>query len=97
MNLKNLKKVPDNAILVSADVVGLYHSIPHTEGLEILKEQLDNSEEKSLPTKDLVKMAEYTLKNNYFGFNSNVKHQMPGTAIDTRVAPPYACTYMDYM
>ena len=32
--LKNLKKVPDNAILVTADVVGLYPSIPHNEGRE---------------------------------------------------------------
>ena len=40
--LKNLKKVPHNAILVTADVVGLYPRIPHNEGLEVLKKQLDN-------------------------------------------------------
>ena len=34
--LKNLKKVPDNAKLVTADTVGLYPSIPHNEGLEVL-------------------------------------------------------------
>ena len=33
---KNLKKVPDNTMLVTADVVGLYPSIPHNEGLEVL-------------------------------------------------------------
>ena len=69
--LKNLKKVPDNAILVTADVVGLYPSIPHNEGLEVLKKQLDNFYEKSIPTEDLVKMAELVLKNNYFEFDSN--------------------------
>ena len=63
--LKNLKKVPDNAILVTADVVGLYPSIPHNEGLEVLKKQLDNFYEKSIPTEDLVKMAEFVLKNNF--------------------------------
>ena len=62
--LKNLKKVPNNAI--TADVVGLYPSIPHNEGLEVLKKQLDNFYEKSIPTEDLVKMAEFVLKNNYF-------------------------------
>ena len=91
--LKNLKKVPDNAILVTADVVGLYPSIPHNEGLEVLKKQLDNFYEKSIPTEDLVKMAEFVLKNNYFEFNSNVKHQISGTAIGTKFAPPYACIY----
>ena len=35
--LENLKKVPDNAILFTANVVGLYPSIPHNEGLEVLK------------------------------------------------------------
>ena len=59
------------AILVTADVVGLYPSIPHNEGLEVLKKQLDNFYEKSIPTEDLVKMAEFVLKNNCFEFNSN--------------------------
>ena len=36
LKLKNLKKVPDNAILVTADVIGLYPSIQHKEDLEIL-------------------------------------------------------------
>ena len=53
------------AILVTADVVGLYPSIPHNEGLEVLKKQLDNFYEKSIPTEDLVKMAEFVLKNNF--------------------------------
>ena len=35
--LKNLKKVSDNAILVTADVAGFYPSMPHNEGLEALK------------------------------------------------------------
>ena len=72
--LKNLKKVPDNTILVTADVAELYPSIPHNEGLEVLKKQLDSFYEISIPTVDLVKMAEFVLKNNYFEFNSNVKH-----------------------
>ena len=34
--LKNLKKIPDNAKLVTADAVALYPSIPHNEDLEVL-------------------------------------------------------------
>ena len=34
---KNLKKVPDDTILVTADVAGFYPSIPYNEGLEVLK------------------------------------------------------------
>ena len=53
--------------------------------------------EKSKPTEQLVKMAEVVLRNNYFQFNSNLKHQISGTAIGTKFAPPYACIYMDYI
>ena len=74
LKLKNLRKVPDNAILITADVVGLYPNIPHNEGLEVLKKRIDNFYEKSIPTENLFKMAEFVLKNNYFEFKSNVKH-----------------------
>ena len=95
--LKKLKKVPDNAILVTADVVGFYPSIPHNEGLEVLKKRLHNFYEKSMPPEDLVKMAEFVLKNTYSEFDSNVKHQISGTVIGTKFTPPYACRYMNYM
>ena len=38
---KNLSTIPDNAILVTADVVGLYPCIPHEAGLRGLREALD--------------------------------------------------------
>ena len=59
--LKNLKKVPDNVILVTAGVVGLYPRIPHKKGLEVLNKQLGNFYEKWIPTEDLVKMFEFIL------------------------------------
>ena len=39
--IKNINAIPENAILVTADVVGLYPSIPHQAGLEALREALD--------------------------------------------------------
>ena len=74
-------------------MVRFYPSIPHNEGTEILKKQLENFDEISIPTKDLVKMAEFVLKNNNFEFNSNVKHEISETATGTKFAPPYACLY----
>ena len=44
-----------------------------------------------------MKMVEFVLKNNYFEFNSIVKHQISGTAIVTKFSPPYACIFMDYI
>ena len=44
--IKHLKNIPDKALLVIADVVGLYPSIPHEARLRALKEVLDRREEK---------------------------------------------------
>ena len=93
--IKNISTLPENAILVTADVVGLYPSIPHQAGLSALKEALENRSVKKIPTENLIKMAEFVLKNNLFEFNSKVFQQISGTAIGTKFAPPYACIYMD--
>ena len=86
---KTLGCIPDNAILVTADIVGLYPSIPHQAGLTALKEALDKSLSKKIPTDDLIRMAEFVLS------NSDAFQQISGTAIGTKFAPPYACIYMD--
>ena len=44
--IKNLQNIPEGAILVTPDVVGLYPSIPHEAGLNALREALHNSENK---------------------------------------------------
>ena len=49
-----LSTLPDNAILVTAVVVGLYPSIPHEGGLKAIREALDKQEVKCIPTEDLV-------------------------------------------
>ena len=89
-----LGKIPDNAILVIADVVSLYPSIPHV-GLRALKEALDKQEQKKIPTEDLMQMAQFVLKNNFFEFNSQIKQQISGTTIGAKCAPTYACIFMD--
>ena len=86
---------PENAVLVTADVVGLYPSISHEAGLIALKEALENRSVKKIPTESLIKMAEFALKNNLFEFNNKVFQQISGTVIGTKFAPPYAFIYMD--
>ena len=39
--IKNIGKIPEGAILVSADVIGLYPSISHGAGLEALQKRLN--------------------------------------------------------
>ena len=61
--IKTIGSVPENAILVTADVVGLYPNIPHQAGLKALKEALEKRDIKKIPREDLVKMAEFVLNN----------------------------------
>ena len=60
--LKDLGEIPEGVILVTADVVGLYLSIPHTDGLEVLHKQYDKFLHKKLPIEDIIKMADFVLK-----------------------------------
>ena len=75
-------------------MVGLYPCISHVAGLKALKNALDARENKSIPTKNLLKMAEFVLRNNVFGFNATVNEQKSGTAIGTKCAPSHECIFM---
>ena len=79
--------IPENTILVTADAVGLYHSIPHKAGLKALKNALDKRKQKHIPTEKLINMGEFVLKNNFFEFNSSVKQQVSGNGHWYKVCP----------
>ena len=91
--IKNID-IPNDALLVTADVLGLCPSISHEAGLSAFREALDKRTRKEIPTENLVKMAEFVLKNN---FDTNVYQQISGTAIGTKFAAPYACIFMDQL
>ena len=81
--------MPDDIILCTADVVGLYPNIPHDEGLSALRKRLDLRLEKDVITSALVELAEVVLKNNIFTFKEKTLKQKRDTAIGTKFAPPY--------
>ena len=89
--------IPNYVLLLTADVVGLYPRIPHKAGLSALKEALDKRTRKEIPTENLIKMAEFVLKNHFFEFDTTVYQQISGTAIGTKFAPPYACIAMEQL
>ena len=72
--LKRVEGIPKGAILVTADVVGLYPSIPHDGGLEVLRKQYDKFKDKMVSTED-IKMADFVLKNNLFEFDCKFYQQ----------------------
>ena len=63
--LNELGKLPEDAILVNTDIVGLHPSIPHTDGLETLLAKLEEQEDKSIATEDVLQIAKFVLKNNF--------------------------------
>ena len=64
-----IEEIPKGDILVTADVVGLYPSFPHDEGLKVLRNHYDKFIDKTVPTEVIIKTAEFVLKNNLFEFN----------------------------
>ena len=92
--LSKLGKIPEGALLCTVDVVGLYPSIPHGEGLEAIREALDRRENPGVATDTLVGLASLVLENNYFEFNDRFHRQNMGTAIGTKFAPAYANFFM---
>ena len=72
---KNLKDIPQDALLVTADVVGLYPSTLHEAGLKALKKAL-STKNRTIATNELIRMTKFVLKNNYFEFNGQVKQQI---------------------
>ena len=86
--LNQVGDTPKNALLVSFD-------LPHDQGVEIMRRFLDKSEDQSMSSESLCKIANIVLKHNYFiELGKDVYHQTLGTAIRTKFAPHYANIFM---
>ena len=86
---RSLQNLPDDIILCTVDVVGLYPNIPQEEGLSALHKRLDLRKEKDVTTSKLVEPAEVVLKNIIFTFKEKTLKQKRGTATGTKFAPLY--------
>lgn len=62
-----------------------------------IREALDTrmDKQKTISTDSLIELAEYFLKNKRFEHNKSVCKQLRGTAIGTKMAPPYAVIFME--
>ena len=87
--IKNVNANQENVIQITADVVGLYSSIPNQSGQEAFRKTLDKRKTNKVLTGKLVKMTGFVLKNNYFHFSDKVYQQVSGTAKSTKFTTPY--------
>ena len=69
-HLEELKKepLPKDCFPVSIDVVGLYNNIPHEEGIECMRKELDNREDQTIPTHFLITLLTLVITWNVFEF-----------------------------
>ena len=86
--------LPENTIIATIDVCGLYTNIPIEEGLEAVKDALEQREEKEISTELLFRLPELVLKHNIFEFNNQLFQQLIGTAMVTKCAPNYSNIFM---
>ena len=94
IRLSYLQDIPENEILVSFDVVGLYPSIPHEEGIDIMRTLLNGRSDKSISTESFCRLAKIVLKESYFELGDEIFHQLLGITIGTKFAPNYAGIFM---
>ena len=95
--LQNLS-VPDDAILVTLDVNSLYPSIPQTEMLQIIYDEMVQHRHLLLFDPNLIIQLLHTNINyNYFEFASLIFQQIKGTAMGAAFSPTVANIYMSVM
>ena len=61
----------------------------------LLRKRLDLRQGKNAITSTLVELAEFVLKNHIFIFKEKTLKEKRGTAICTKLAPPYSILFMD--
>ena len=70
-----IHKVSKGPFLVTANVVGLYPSIPHKEGILALKRKLEEQTSSKISSNYLVKLVEFVVKNNFFNLTTKLRNR----------------------
>ena len=92
--------MPDDALLVSFDVVSLYSNIPHDLGRTAVRFWLERHPElihNRFSKEFILEGLSIILENNIFLFNGSFYNQRKGTAMGTKVAPTYATLVLGYL
>ena len=86
-------------LLFTMDVVSLYTSISHADGLRALLFFLDRRppEARYPSTTTRVRLAELVLTLNMFEFDGEIFHQISEVAMGTKMEPSYTCLFMGHL
>ena len=87
--------IPDEAILVTIDVNSLYPSIPQTECLDIIYNELHTHSHLLIFDPNLIiQLLHVSINNNFFTFGNVTFQQIKGTAMGAPFSPTMANIYM---
>ena len=96
--LESVPPLPENAILLTADVTSLYTNITHEDGIESVLHYMKlhaNTLPPGAPSPHTIGVLLKTiLKNNNLSFMDRNFLQLVDTAMGTKAAPPYANLFM---
>ena len=96
--LDTIPPLPDDTFLVTADIKSLYTNIPIDEGIETVCHYIDTHRHllqfKPPPTMTFRHILNHILHRNSFRFLNQIYHQVSGTAMGCRMAPPYANIFL---
>ena len=86
--------------IYSVDIVSLYTNIPHKLGLEAVEYYIDKHRSripKRFTKQFILESINFVLTNNNFFFDGICRHQEEGTAMGSKMAPPYANLSIGYL
>ena len=87
--------------LVTADVSSMYLKIPIEEGIDAVGKamgEFKNLLPDNTPSPGIIQeFLSLILKNNYFSFMNKFYHQIDGTSMGTKCAPPYSGIFMGHL
>ncbi|XP_059150561.1 uncharacterized protein LOC131937289 [Physella acuta] len=98
LTLESLKFTSNKPRLIFLlDVVSLYTSIPHKDGLLAIKHFFNVNPHPSIDSNTILRLTELVLNLNSFEFDGQFFDQISGVAMGTKMGPSYACLFMGYL
>ena len=93
-HLNNSETIPENAMLVVLDVIGLYDNIPPEEGVQSVGERLKKTGSLKVPIEFIMRLLQIIQDYSIFEFDGQKYQQEFGTSMGSKPAPSYANSFM---
>ena len=93
-HLNNSETIPENAMLVVLDAIGLYDNIPPEEGVQSVGERLKKTGSLKVPIEFIMRLLQIIQDYSIFEFDGQKYQQEFGTSMGSKPAPSYANSFI---